>query len=354
MTELPDTDDYAALLRADTHYIDVRAEAEFSQGSLVGAVNLPILTDDERHRVGICHKSNGPEAASALGHKIVSGDIRAMRIRAWQHSAATATAERTVVMCWRGGQRSQIAQRWLAEQGLTLSRVSGGFKAMRNFCLQQLASFAAAPTPWMLIGGRTGSGKTVVLQEVPGSIDLEGHAHHRGSAFGGYPEGQPTPINFENALARDSLHHSDSVVLLEDEGSTIGRLGVPRDWHNRMQQTPVAQLEIDQQLRVEHIFAEYVGAETTSSSLASQYLSALDRITRRLGGARATELQKLVGDAFDSGSVEVHHAWIKGLLDSYYDPMYDYQLEKKTARIVFRGDATAVTEFVRDWAQQQV
>ena len=342
---LPETSDYAGLLRADTRYIDVRAEGEFAQGSVPGAINLPILNDDERHRVGICHKSNGAEAATALGHKIVSGDLKHSRVSSWQQQVRSHT--NCVVMCWRGGQRSQIAQLWLNECDTELPRITGGFKALRQFCLQQLEQFAKAQTPWILIGGRTGSGKTVVLNEVGGSIDLEGHAHHRGSAFGGYPEGQPTPINFENQLARTSLKHQSQNVVLEDEGSTIGRLGLPRTWHNRMQQSPLVQLEVDQQQRIEHIFDEYVGEETTNGRLASQYLDALQRITRRLGGVRSTELQVLVADAFDRGDIDAHHAWIKGLLDSYYDPMYDYQLEKKTGRIVFRGNAAEIIDYLR-------
>lgn len=344
-SDLAYTDDYAALLSANTRYVDVRAETEFAQGSLPGAINVPILNDDERHRVGICHKSNGPEAATALGHKIVSGELKKNRIKGWQ--AAATTSQPAVIMCWRGGQRSQIAQQWLAESGHPIPRVLGGFKAMRQFCLQQLQHFADNQTKqWMLVGGRTGSGKTVVLNKVAGSIDLEGFAHHRGSAFGGYPEGQPTPINFENALARNSLLHDQSRVVLEDEGSTIGRLGLPRSWHSRMQQTPLAQLEVDQQERIEHIFDEYVGTQTQSDVLAAQYLDALQRIKRRLGGARSSELQALVSDAFDTGSVETHRAWIKGLLDSYYDPMYDYQLAKKTERIVFRGSADEIIDFL--------
>ncbi len=343
------TSDYAELIRTETCYIDVRAEAEFAQGSLPGAINLPILNDSERHRVGVCHKSNGPEAATALGHKIVSGEIKESRIRAWQQLALS--HPNCVAMCWRGGQRSQIAQQWLRESGVDLPRVDGGFKALRQFCLQQIEQFAELQTPWILIGGRTGSGKTVVLNQVEGSIDLEGHAHHRGSAFGGYPEGQPTPVNFENELARTSLIHNSSQVVLEDEGSTIGRLGLPRSWHRRMQQSPLVQLEVEQQYRVEHIFGEYVGAETTNENLAAQYLDALKRITRRLGGARSSELQAQVADAFDTGSIDTHYAWIKGLLDSYYDPMYDYQLDKKTERIAFRGNATEVIDYVQSIAR---
>ena len=348
--EKSSTSRYSELLTGDVCFIDVRAEQEFLKGSVPGAVNLPILNDSERHRVGICHKSNGPEAATALGHKIVSGDLKQSRIDSWQHAVNKSSG--AVIMCWRGGQRSQIAQQWLAEAGVHIDRVAGGFKAMRQHCSQQLDNFAAEETPWILIGGRTGSGKTRVLNQVEGSIDLEGHAHHRGSAFGGYPEGQPTPINFENSLASTSLRHTHPVVVLEDEGSTIGRLGLPRSWHNRMQRSKVAQLEVDQQERVNHIFEEYVGADTQSSTLAITYLDALKRITRRLGGARSSELQALVTEAFDTGSIDAHCNWIKGLLDAYYDPMYDYQLEKKTARIVFRGTAEEIIEYVQTYSSR--
>ena len=346
MSTLPETADYARLLRDATHYIDVRAETEFEQGSLPGAVNAPILTNDERHRIGICYKSNGPDAATALGHKIVSGELRNKRIQSWI-AEAKQHPETSVIMCWRGGQRSHIAQQWLADAGLTVPLLTNGFKAMRRFCLTQLTEFANAETPWLLIGGRTGSGKTAVLDHVPGAIDLEGHANHRGSAFGGYPEGQPTPVDFENTLARTSLRHTAPIVVLEDEGSTIGRLGLPREWHARMQQTPLAQLEVDQDDRVAHIFSEYVGSNTTSTALAGQYLDALKRIKRRLGGVRSDELQAMVADAFTTGSEDTHRGWIKGLLDSYYDPMYDYQLTKKAERIKIRGSAEEIIEYAR-------
>ena len=37
------------------------------------------------------------------------------------------------------------------------------------------------------------------------------------------------------------------------------------------------------------------------------------------------------------------------LLSFYYDPMYDYQLEKKAGRILFRGDRDAVREFLTSY-----
>ena len=252
------------LLRSATALVDVRSESEFNQGSLPGAVNIPILNDKERRQVGRCYKTNGQEAAIALGHKLVADDARAHRVRNW---CAAANQGASALMCWRGGLRSQIAQQWLSATGVELPRIEGGFKALRQCCMQQLTDFAAGKD-WFVIGGRTGSGKTTLLKQIAGSIDLEQNAHHRGSAFGGYPDGQPTPINFENGLACASLQHAQERVVVEDEGSTIGRLGLPRSWYERMQLSPILIIELSQAERIENIFGEYVGQAVSDHSLA--------------------------------------------------------------------------------------
>ncbi len=95
--------------------IDVRAPVEFRQGALPGAVNLPLMDDDERHRIGIEYKQAGQDAAIALGEQLVAGSVRAERVDAWRrlldrHPDA-------LIYCFRGGQRSRIAQQWLAEAG---------------------------------------------------------------------------------------------------------------------------------------------------------------------------------------------------------------------------------------------
>jgi len=337
------------LLDREATLIDVRAPLEFAKGALPHSVNLPILNDDERARVGKCYKSNGADAAAALGHKLVSGSLRESRIDAW----VKATQENArYLCCWRGGLRSQLAQLWLDERGVRIERVEGGFKALRTACLTQLQHFSEIGD-WLLIGGRTGSGKTQVLNRLNGAIDLEGIAHHRGSAFGAYPDGQPTPINFENALAIASLRHSSSAadapkhrVLLEDEGSTIGRLGLPIAWHQRMQSSPLVILEVEQTARVDNIFEEYVGTETRSLALAERYDDALQRISRRLGGARSQAIRRTLADAFASGEPEAHRQWIANLLTHYYDPMYDYQIAKKEHRVALRGSVDEICAYL--------
>lgn len=328
--------------------LDVRAPSEFRTGQLPNSVNLPILNDEERKHVGIVYKQQGQEAAVTVGHRLVSGDTKIQRLEAWR--AFCAAHPGTLVMCWRGGQRSGLAQQWLADLGLHVPRVEGGFKALRNACL---ATLDQPNKSWWLISGRTGSAKTVLIQNIDQSIDLEGLANHRGSAFGRRLTPQPTPVTFENALAIQYLRHDFESLVVEDESRTIGRIGLPIAWHQQMQQAPIALVEASFDERVEHIHKEYVQDAQLEyaqiglpiSDLQRQYEEAAGRIKRRLGGLRFEKLTQKIQEAFQ-GTVD-HRDWISYLLREYYDPMYDFQLQRKIHRVAFRGDKAAVTEFLR-------
>lgn len=337
-----------SLLAGRGPFIDLRAPGEFAAGAVPGAVNLPLLTDDERHQVGLTYKTDGQAAAVALGERLVSGEIRAARVAAWAEFVRQHPD--TWLYCWRGGLRSETVQVWLAEQGLEVPRVPGGFKALRHCCLEAIDS-APGQLPWLVLGGRTGTGKTAVLKRVHGHIDLEGLANHRGSAFGGHPEGQPTPVSFENALAVEWLNHDAPTLVLEDESRTIGRLAVPPAWHAAMQQAPLVILEADLDARARHIAREYVweplARGMAAVTLHDRLADALGRIRSRLGGLRYAEISTLLDHAFDNGE---HGPWIERLLGWYYDPMYDYQLETKLERVVFRGEAEAVRRFLAEAA----
>ena len=225
----------------------------------------------------------------------------------------------------------------------------GGFKALRHRCLALLDE-APGSVPWIILGGRTGTGKTLVLNRIAGSIDLEGLANHRGSAFGAASTPQPTPVSFENALAVAWLNHRHPFLLLEDESRTIGRLALPERWHGAMHQAPLVILESGMADRVAHIAAEYVAeplaAGLSEDELAGRLGDGLDRIRRRLGGVRHRTVQALMEAGFRTGD---HGAWIERLLTWYYDPMYDYQLEKKSDRVIFRGEAGSVTGFLETY-----
>ena len=344
MPMLPTASDCRDILRDAPPAIDVRAPAEFAQGALPNAVNLPLLDDAERAAVGTVYRRQGRDAAIEKGNALVAGDLKQARLAAWiafakQHPNA-------LLYCARGGLRSELVQRWLADAGTTTVRVAGGFKALRRCALNAIA--AAATRPIVLLGGRTGSGKTKLLAQIPEAIDLEALARHRGSAFGALDERQPTPVNFEGALAQALLRHeTDRPIVLEDEARTIGRLAIPAALFDAMLQAPIALLEVPTETRVENIYEEYVCQATAP---AAGLLAALARIERRLGGERYRHIAGLMRSAFasapDGSAAELHRRWIRQLLADYYDPMYDYQLQAKQSRVAMRGGQEAVLDYL--------
>lgn len=331
------------LLAASGPFIDVRSPGEFARGTVPGAVNLPLLDDDERAQVGIAYKHQGRDAALAVGESLVLGSVKQERIARWTQMAEQRP---TWLYCWRGGLRSAIAARWLAERDIEVQTVPGGFKALRHACLVVLER-AMSEKNWLVLGGRTGSGKTGIIRRRADSIDLEGLANHRGSAFGGLERPQPAPVTFENSLAVAYLRLTGSRLLLEDESRTIGRLALPRPWYQQMQQSPVIVLEATMTERITNIRREYVDDPLTTGTLPedllTRYQGALERIRKRLGGARHREAANALVHGFEKGT---HERWIELLLTWYYDPMYDYQLSKKQRRVVYRGTAGDIDHFL--------
>lgn len=351
-------DAFDALLLEGRPLLDVRAPIEFLKGAIPRASNHPLMNDDEREQVGRCYKQEGHDAAARLGHRLVSGDTREARIEAW---AAWAKAHPTgALYCFRGGQRSQVTQGWLAEAGIEVPGITGGYKALRQHLLDVIDE-ESLRLPWCVVGGRTGVGKTRFLETLPRALDLEGLAIHRGSAFGPKATPQPTPINFENALAVDLLRlaQAPGAIAIEDESRAIGRLSVPEPLANAMKTAPLYLLEADLAARVDLTFEEYItdgladhlaiyGEDAGFEAFATYLRGALGKIERRLGGARYQTLLAVLNEALEDqargGDGQGHRVWIETLLTEYYDPMYDYQLEKKQDRVVFSGTWEALRE----------
>ena len=362
--ELPLIDNYQELFLNDTPMIDLRAPVEFAQGAFPSAQSLPLMSDEERKLVGTCYKEQGQQAAIELGHQLVAGEVKAERIAGWANFIKQ--NPNGVLYCFRGGLRSRITQQWIFDEtGIAYPRVNGGYKQLRRFLIDELALSCEAMQPYIL-SGRTGTGKTLLLNSIKRSIDLEGIFHHRGSSFGRHPAPQPTQINVENQLAIELLKQRMASadmpfkVLFEDEGGNIGSRSVPAPLLDRTQQAAVVVLEESMETRVGVVFDEYITASlaeyqqyhTTEQGFevwAANLLQSLARVERRLGGMR----YKIFNEAMESaithhrqGDPSGHRQWIELLLGEYYDPMYDYQLSKKAERILFRGDATAITEYL--------
>lgn len=358
-----DTRDYLNLFLNDIPLMDVRAPVEFSKGAFPNASNLALINDDERHQIGICYKQQGQQAAIDLGNQLVSGEERERRMQAWASWWQSNPAG--YLYCFRGGLRSQTTQAWLREAGIDAPLVTGGYKAMRTFLLEQLEN-SIATLPFEILCGRTGCAKTRVIEAQPNAVDLEGLAHHRGSAFGRRPGGQPSQIDFENALAIAFLKKRADhfpTVLLEDESKLIGRCHLPFSLQDKITSQPRIIINESLAARIQVTLEDYVvgplaeyrqhfGDEDALARLGEELLSAMDRIRRRLGGLRHQQLRQQLEEALAvqaiNGDPELHREWIHTLLADYYDPMYDYMLSKREGTVIFEGTREEVSAFLNE------
>ncbi|GEK73204.1 MULTISPECIES: tRNA 2-selenouridine(34) synthase MnmH [Halomonas] len=359
---LPLVEPDLALLREGRALIDVRAPVEFAQGALPGAVNLPLMDDEERHLVGIAYKQQGQQAAIELGERLVSGGIKAARVDAWRRELEVHPD--AIVYCFRGGMRSQIAQQWLAEAGMTRPRIRGGWKAMRQALCAHID--AAAERPMLVVGGLTGCAKTSLITALDQGLDLEGCARHKGSAFGRHPLPAPSQIDFEHAMGLRLLELPGPLVL-EDESRHIGSANVPLTFWRGMEAAPRIRVEMPLDWRLAQIHKDYIDDLWTVyrqqfgdwlgwTLMRKQLSGALGRLRKRLGGARLARLQRLQELAFrehERGNRQAHEAWLAPLLTEYYDPMYRYQLEKHDdQRFLHVGDWDSCLAFARDWVAE--
>ena len=317
--------------------IDVRSPAEFEDGHIVGAVNLPIFSDEERAVVGTLYKQQGQDAAIDRGFELVGPKMRDLV----EQARVIAGADKSLaVYCWRGGMRSHNMAALFEMAKLNCTVLDGGYKAYRKCAretypgLQQL----------VVLAGPTGTGKTEILHALHAQgqqvIDLEGFANHRGSAFGaiGQPP-QPTTEQFNN-LVFETTRHLDPArpIWIESESRTIGKVYLEETLWEQMNQARIVTIAVDPAVRLAHIVEEYGGMP--KADLAAS----VSRIERRLGG---DQVRACVAFIENDQLEEAAHI----LLD-YYDRSYlnSRKQHKKTegVPINLEGDDPGA------WAQQLI
>jgi len=313
-------DDFFSL-RKTFPVIDVRSEGEFAEGHIRGASNIPILNNAERKAVGTDYKQKGKEAAIDTGFKLVTPRLNAMM----ETASRVAVGGEVLVHCWRGGLRSSHFCRFVEQEGIRSIALEGGYKVYRQRALKTFEE----PLKLVVIGGLTGSGKSEILRALKGLgeqvIDLEGIAHHKGSAFGGLMmPAQPTTEQFQNELFEE-LHALDASrrIWVEDESIAVGRIFLPEPFWRKMTSSPVVEVQVAREIRTERLVTEYGPADK------EEFLAAMAKITKKLGGQHfnAAKERLLAGDM---------HATIDILLN-YYDKTYNAGLLTKRHRIVHRA-----------------
>lgn len=293
--------------------IDVRSPSEFQQGHIPGAKNLPLFDNDQRAEIGTIYKQQSRDEAVKRGLEIIGPKMRPMV----EQAEEIAPERKVLVHCWRGGMRSSSLAWLLETTGFEVQTLQKGYKAFRNFILDQFEE------EWdiRILSGYTGSGKTEILDELQSLgeqvIDLEGIASHKGSSFGHLGEQeQPTGEQFQNLLGM-ALYQTDKErpVWLEDESRFVGRRCIPQPLYWQMQQAPVFRVEIPKEKRIQQLVEDY------GKYSAEELKPSILKIKKRLGGLR---MQQAI-EALENGNT----AKVADLILHYYDKAYDHHLKKR-------------------------
>ena len=310
---MPTPLDIDSFLQGSGPILDVRSPGEFHQGHIPGAVSFPLFTDQERAQVGICYKQVGRDAAVELGF-----DIAGPKCGEFIRAAKALAPERHLRLhCWRGGMRSG-GLGWILElAGFTVQTLTGGYKTYRRWVRDTLAT----PKPILVLGGMTGSGKTLILQELAALgqsvLDLEALANHRGSSFGALllPP-QPSTEHYENLLADQWVTFPcDRPIWLEAESRRVGTCRIPDELFKQMDGAPAVEVVRSLDERLDLLVAIY--GEASLDGL----VEATERIRKRLGGDRT--------------QAAVQHIQTRNLraacaiILDYYDRAYRHDLERR-------------------------
>ena len=322
--------------------IDVRSPGEYARAHIPGAVNIPLFDNAERAQVGTKYKRAGKDAAVLLGLTLV-GPKLAEFVK--QSKKLNPQGNDVLVHCWRGGMRSGSFAWLLDTAGLTASTLVGGYKAYRNSVLSAFPQ----PRKLLILGGKTGSGKTEILKELARQgeqiIDFEGLANHKGSSYGAIGQRpQPSTEHFENLLfAQWRQLDSNRRIWLEDESRNIGSCFIPLSLWQKMNTAPVAFIDVPKANRIERLVAEYAGIDH------ALLVEATERIRKRLGG-------KVTQEAL-SALTRQDYATVAELTLNYYDKAYLHGLSQRDSANVHSLDSgdnsTETAKHLIQWADYQ-
>ncbi len=305
--------------------VDVRSPAEFAEGHVPGALNMPLLDDAQRAVVGTTYAEEGAARARVVAMDQVSPGLSSYLQALGDVARDMPRTHRLAVMCWRGGERSRNVVLLLALVGIHALRVEGGYKAYRREVLSRLKTWRS-PVAVVTLYGHTGAGKSALLralEEVPPQpamlrpwpVDLESLALHRGSLLGGLNQpGERRQKDFDALLWEELRRPRGDYLVLEGEGGKIGRIHLPATVAEAIRTGLPVGVTAPVEERAERIMREYAPERWDGADIA-RFRRSLQLIGRRL--PRETYLS--LESAFDDGRfTDV----VQELLSAYYDPLY--------------------------------
>ena len=324
----------------------MRSPSEFAQDHAPGAINLPVLTDEERAEVGTIYVQESRFRARRIGAAHVARNIA----RHLETALAGETgAFQPLVYCWRGGQRSHAMATILSQVGWRTTLLEGGYKTWRRHVTARLYDTPLPTYRLVLLDGNTGSGKTEVLLRLSALgqqvVDLEGLAAHRGSLLGGFAQRpQPSQKMFESQLlgVLDGLDPARP-VFVEAESSKVGERMVPPALWQAMAVAPRIELTAGREARARYLVRAYRDIIDNRA--------ALDEALRRLPTPPGRKRLAAWGELADAGEFE---ALALALMDLHYDPAYRRSSRKETRASLGVVDAGGLEDGDLDAAAAEI
>ncbi|WP_052476493.1 tRNA 2-selenouridine(34) synthase MnmH [Cohnella kolymensis] len=323
--------------RKDFVLIDVRSPSEFEDSTIPGSLNIPLFDDDERAEIGTLYKQVSVQAAKERGLEIVSAKLPAFIKRFSEIPGNKA------VFCWRGGMRSRTTATLLSLMNIHAYRLTGGFRAYRQWVIAHLNEAAAGFKPVSyVLNGYTGSGKTAILRYLKERghpvLDFEDMAGHRGSIFGHIGRKASNQKTFDSLLIEELIRYRQApYIFFEAESKRIGNVTLPDPLVEKKQRAHQLWIELPLKERVHNILDDY-----RPEQFAEECLQSFLKIKPRLHTPIAAEIEKSMREQDYRRAVEL-------LLVHYYDPRYDhtvseYEPEKRT--VIRAESALAAAEKV--------
>jgi tRNA 2-selenouridine synthase len=312
--------------------IDVRSPKEFLEGSLPGAVNIPIFDNDERELVGTIYRQGGREVAIETGFDLVEPRLAGLLAGFEEYRR-----ENIALFCARGGMRSRSVVNLLVQHGFSAWQLEGGYKAYRQHLLGILENFSPR---CIVLHGLTGTGKTRILQHLEPRIDLEDLAQHQSSLFGGMNRQPRSQRAFDSHLYQVIASLGEEPCFIEGESRQLGKIYLPAGLTRAMKEGYLVLITASLETRVKRIVEDY---PVEDEETAAQVLKILGSLKRNLGGPVTDTLCGLLRQGRLAELVRI-------LLVEYYDRRYENNLSRYSYRLEVSSEdigeaAAALREF---------
>ena len=316
--------------------IDLRSPLEYEQGTILNAINIPLLDNEARKIVGTLYKEDQKEAYRE-GLKVGMSRLpvifdQILKLKEEQPS------KEIVLFCFRGGTRSKSVQAMLEVLNIHTYKLDGGYKAYRRYVIVNLPLYLNKIN-WLVLTGNTGCGKTLILQRLLNEdypvVDLENHANHRGSVFGSLGLGSSvSQCNFESNLfliLKKYVDNNITNIFIECESKKIGNISLPKELYDKMQISPHILINVSIDRRVEIISKDYGSVDIDDEQIKeiiknNQYFKVV------LGN-------KWVDGILGDIEQKDYNTFVRKMLLDYYDKLYSHSQSKYTYDLAITSDS---------------